>query len=87
MAENPDYILELSGSADASAEPAAQETEGEGSGSRKWIGVRFQCCGVYTRIWRNREGTAYVGHCPRCHRKVQARIGPGGVSSRFFEAC
>jgi hypothetical protein len=102
MAEEPDYILELSCEASAEETPAAldasaghgpsagaqlqEDSASTGAAKRKWIGVHFTCCDVYSRIWRNREGTGYVGHCPRCSRKVEARIGPNGVTARFFTA-
>lgn len=95
MSDSPDYILDLSSQpagaqeqsrpADAGSSPEGVAPDEPGR-SRKWIGVRFKCCDVYTRIWRNREGAAYVGSCPRCQRKIQAKIGPDGVSARFFEA-
>ena len=84
MADEQDYILEIQGL-------PGDQAAGDGSGpdtdaGRTWIGMQFGCCGVYTRIYRNREGTAYVGHCPRCARLVRVRIGPDGTHHRMFLA-
>jgi len=80
MTHGPDYILELPGIEESAA------TSADGGDARRWIGVRFDCCGVYQRVYRNRAGSAYEGRCPHCLRQVRAFIGPGGTSSRFFVA-
>lgn len=56
------------------------------SSSRRFVGVQFACCGVYSRIYVNRDSTAYEGNCPKCSKPVRLRIGPGGVDTRFFTA-
>lgn len=53
---------------------------------RKFLGIHFRCCNVYTRVYVNQQGTAYEGKCPRCGKKVHVPIGKGGVDCRFFEA-
>jgi hypothetical protein len=55
---------------------------------KKFIGVTFKCCNVYTRIYLNRDGTAYEGICPRCYKKrvVVKVVEKGGTKERFFEA-
>jgi hypothetical protein len=53
---------------------------------RKFVGVHFTCCDTYTRVYINREGTAYDGRCPKCAKQVRLEIGPAGTDSRFFTA-
>lgn len=53
---------------------------------RPYIGVMFECCSVYARIYRNKDGTAYVGRCPKCMRELRMKTGGGGTDNRFFRA-
>ena len=56
------------------------------SDSRSFVGVQFKCCDVYSRVYINREKTAYEGNCPKCAKRIRLAIGPGGTDSRFFTA-
>jgi len=82
MDDQPAYYLDGVRLRDEGQEPGQTPN----SPQRPWIGVHFECCGVYTRIYRNRQGTAYEGRCPQCQREVQVRIGTGGTDCRFFAA-
>lgn len=55
---------------------------------KSFIGVTFKCCNVYSRVYMNKEGTAYEGVCPRCYKKrvVVKIVKHGGTKARFFEA-
>ena len=64
---------------ETSSRPAAAQ-------ARPYLGVQFTKCRVYGRLYRNLEGTAYFGRCPRCGAPVTVPIGQGGTSQRFFQA-
>lgn len=53
---------------------------------KPFIGIKFDCCTVYNRIYMNKEKTAYEGRCPKCLRKISVKIRKDGVSTRFFSA-
>jgi len=80
-----DYIVDIAG-----LQPgrAGRRTDSDGKllRDRPWLAIHWQCCRKYSRIYRNAEGTAYVGQCPKCGRTARATVGPGGVSARFFKA-
>ena len=84
MAEPPAFHLDIAGLDDGLSD--SPKPGGGARTGRPWVGIRFDCCGVYTRIYRNADSTAYEGRCPRCRRKATLRVGPGGTSSRFFTA-
>ena len=69
---------------------AESELAGEGSSAspsgRAWVGINFECCGVYSRVYRRPGADKYEGYCPKCRGRVSLRVGPNGVSARLFRA-
>jgi hypothetical protein len=53
---------------------------------KNFISVYFECCNVYARVYKNKAGTHYAGHCPKCMRPIRLKIGPGGTDQRVFRA-
>ncbi len=53
---------------------------------RPYVGILFECCGVYTRVYRRPDQRYYVGRCPNCLRLVRLRVSPYGTSARLFRA-
>ena len=53
---------------------------------KKFIGILFECCNVYRRIYINKGKNAYEGKCPKCDGEIKIMIGPGGTDTRFFSA-
>ena len=84
MADPRDYKVDIGGIEPADGERAdAQPSSGDTAG-RAFLSVRFDCCAVYTRIYKSPDGTAYRGRCPRCGKPVNFPVGPGGTDARFF---
>jgi hypothetical protein len=79
----PDYIVDIDG---IKTPGPASPANGKSLRGRPWLAVQWRCCGVYSRVYRNKAGTLYEGKCPKCGHPVTARVGPGGTSHRFFEA-
>lgn len=78
--EEPGSQLDLA----SDAKPAEPRSGTDKKG--RFLGVKFECCGIYARIYPNRTGDAYEGRCPRCMKAVRVGIGPEGGNSRFFTA-
>jgi hypothetical protein len=77
MASDPrDYKLDIAG---------VKKPEKSGaSRDRPYLSIHFACCSVYSRVYRNKDGSAYAGRCPRCGRTIKFPIGDGGTDQRFF---
>ena len=75
----PGEYLDIS--SDPNPKPSRSSEE-----NRRFIGVSFACCDVYRRVYINPEENAYVGNCPKCAKRLQVLIGPGGTDTRFFTA-
>jgi hypothetical protein len=74
------------GQLDLSSDPSLNKNaKCDDNSKRRYIGIRFNCCGVYWRIYINQQGTAYEGRCPKCGKPVKLKVGSGGTDCRFFE--
>ncbi|MBN4067387.1 hypothetical protein JYU14_04820 [Simkania negevensis] len=51
-----------------------------------YLRIYWKCCHVYSRIYRNKDNTAYVGRCPSCNAALSVTIGPEGTTRRSFIA-
>ncbi len=52
---------------------------------RPYLGIQFECCQVYARVYRDRSGRFYNARCPKCLKGIRIRVGKGGSSNRFFK--
>jgi len=77
---DPQDRVDIPGVTPSPAEPARRRPEG-----RQWLGIFFNCCHVYGRIYKDGSGRRYVGRCPSCAAEVTVPVGPGGTARRFFE--
>jgi hypothetical protein len=78
--------LDLTDDPTGGAKPQVTDRPWRAAAGRRFVGVHFTCCDVYTRVYINGDQTAYEGRCPKCAKKVRLAIGPGGTDARFFTA-
>lgn len=82
MSDPRDYKVDLG------TTPQSPRTEVRGgpgaTEARPFLSVHFACCGVYQRIYRDADGKAYRGRCPRCALPVTFAVGEGGTAARSF---
>ncbi len=69
---------------EAAGAGSASPSSGEGAGT-PYLRLWFRCAGQYVRAYRQRDGRAYAGRCPKCGGTIRFPIGPGGTSDRAFE--
>ena len=60
--------------------------ESESFKERPFLGVMFECCNVYVRVYRDKVGEFYNGRCPRCLRTLRFVVGEDGKSARMWRA-
>ena len=77
------YVIDVVSSAEGDVYESNTEAR---SGERPWVGVHFECCGAYTRIYREADIPQYEGRCPRCGRPITISVGPQGISARVLRA-
>ncbi len=57
------------------------------STNRPYIGIRFDCCSVYQRIYREPDEQIYAGRCPKCLKMVRVEVDPqNGKAVKFLRA-
>lgn len=56
-------------------------------GKRPHLGIHFRCCNVYGYVYKNKDGTAYTGRCPRCGKPLRVKISQdgSGTGQRIFQ--
>ena len=59
-------------------------TNDEKPKKRQYIGIWFDCCQTYGRLYKTADGRFYTGRCHKCLRTARARVGADGTERRFF---
>lgn len=55
--------------------------------SKPYIGVLFECCGVYSRIYREHHEMRYEGRCPKCLKALSVQVDASkGVAAHQLKA-
>ncbi|MCC8165100.1 MAG: hypothetical protein LIQ31_02850 [Planctomycetes bacterium] len=65
----------------------ATGTPGGSAPRRANLGIHFRCCHVYGYIYKNKQGDAFTGRCPKCGMPIRVEIARNGQGSpsRIFQ--
>lgn len=63
---------------------ASNEMDNARSKGRPFLGITFECCRVYCRVYLTADKKAFAGSCPKCGAPIRIRTAPGGSTSRFW---
>ena len=53
---------------------------------KRYISIYWKCCHSFSRIYKNKEGSAYEGVCPKCKSALSVPVGDHGTTQRTFIA-
>lgn len=68
------------------SEPRSNRPKG-GDGAKPFLGVLFECCNIYRRIYLHHSGAFYFGQCPKCGRSIRFEVDDRkGKKTRFWKA-
>jgi len=51
----------------------------------RFIGILFECCNSYGRLYLRRDSAAFEGRCPRCYRMVRVPVSEDGIEAHFVQ--
>ncbi|MCB9852885.1 MAG: hypothetical protein H6819_07295 [Phycisphaerales bacterium] len=72
---------------DLDGDPAdAHEAPSANGVHRVWVGVYYECCAAYSRVYRRADEMCYRGRCPECGAAVSIQVGPKGIRARMLIA-
>lgn len=62
------------------------EANEEKRAPKPFLGVMFECCGVYDRVYREKNTQEYQGRCPKCLRKFKVQVDEQrGTATKFIK--
>jgi len=53
---------------------------------RSYIGVHYECCQVYSRVYLKQEQKKQISHCPKCGNAFHIKFSENGTDSPFWLA-
>lgn len=52
---------------------------------KRFLSLYWECCHVFSRVYKSDDGKSYQGNCPKCRIGISVPIGPDGTTRRCFK--